>query len=345
MAKLFFLVSGEHPTLPLSELESILKAEGHKYRLLEKLPHVLRIETSIESIESVKSRAALTRVCCLEIVTSKANLSEILKKLRFSSLDEFIKQGESFAVRVKRIRRTTTRSISLKLERKIGEYVHKTIKGSRVNLTAPQKTFLGILTGKWFVLGLKVAEISPKTFIGRRPRKRPFFHPTAMPAKLARCMLNLAQPQKSDLVLDPFCGTASILIEAWLIGCRVLGCDVQPRMIKGGLQNFQHFGVEPEGMVVADARNLPVTRVDCIVTDPPYGRSATTLGWESRRIFKDFLSGIEHIVPKGKKICMAAPKATRIRDLAKELEFKHLNSYFVYVHRSLTREILVFEKT
>ena len=154
-----------------------------------------------------------------------------------------------------------------------------------------------------------------------------------------------AQPKKSDLVLDPFCGTASILIEAWLIGCRVLGFDVQPQMIKGGLQNLQHFGVEPEGMAVADARNLPVTQVDCIVTDPPYGRSAATLGCQSRQVYKDFLSGVEPIVPKGKKICMAAPTSSRIQALIKELGFKHLNSHFIYVHRNQTREILVFEKT
>jgi len=192
---------------------------------------------------------------------------------------------------------------------------------------------------------LKMAEILPKPFVERRPRKRPFFHPTAMPAKLARCMVNLAQPKRGDLVLDPFCGTASILVEAWLIGCRVIGFDVQPRMVRGSLQNLLHYGVKTDGIVVADARHLPVAKVDCIVTDPPYGRSATTLGWSSRQIVEDFLSAVNDMLPRGRRICMASPKSVRIGKIGKELGFKHIESHFMYVHRSLTREIAIFETT
>jgi tRNA (guanine10-N2)-dimethyltransferase len=190
-----------------------------------------------------------------------------------------------------------------------------------------------------------MAEILPKPFVERRPRKRPFFHPSAMPAKLARCMVNLAQPKRDDLILDSFCGTASILVEAWLIGCRVVGFDVQRRMVRGSLQNLLHYGVEAEGIAVADARHLPVIKIDCIVTDPPYGRLATTLGWDTRQIVEDFLSKIEDTLPRGKRICMASPKSIRIGKIGKELGFKHVESHFVYVHRSLTREIAVFERT
>jgi tRNA (guanine10-N2)-dimethyltransferase len=192
---------------------------------------------------------------------------------------------------------------------------------------------------------LKMAEISPKPFVERRPRKRPFFHPAAMPAKLARCMVNLAQPKAGDLVVDPFCGTASILVEAWLIGCRVLGFDVQTHMVRGSLRNLLHYSAKPEGITVADARHLPVAKVDCIITDPPYGRSATTLGQGTQKIIEDFLSAIRDMLPKGRRICMASPKSIRIGKIGKELGFKHIESHFVYVHRSLTREVVVFERS
>jgi len=345
VAKLFFLLSGEHPTLPFSELKSILEAEGHKHRILEKLTQVLRLEANIDSVKSVKSRSAMTRVCCLELFSCDAVLAEILENMRSASLEGFIEQGESFAARVRRIKGATPHLIGVELERKLGRLVLNKVKESKVNLTAPQKTFFGILTDNRFVFGLKIAEISPKPFIERKPRKRPFFHPTAMPAKLARCMVNLPQPKKGDLVLDPFCGTASILVEAWLIGCRVVGFDVQSRMVRGSLQNLLRYGVKPEGMAVADARHLPVAKVDCVVTDPPYGRLATTLGWSTQQIVEDFLSAIEDMLPKGRRICMASPKTIRIGKIGKELGFKHIESHFVYVHRSLTREIAVFERT
>jgi len=345
VAKLFFLLSGEHSTLPFSELKSILEAEGHKYRILERLTQVLRVEANVDSVKSVKFRSAMTRVCCLELFSCDAVLAEILEKMRSASLEGFIEQDESFAARVRRIKGATPHLIGVELERKLGELVLNKVKKTKVNLTAPQKTFFGILTDNRFIFGLKIAEILPKPFVERRPRKRPFFHPTAMPAKLARCMVNLAQPKRGDLVLDPFCGTASILVEAWLIGCRVVGFDVQPHMVRGGLQNLLHYGAKPQGIAVADARHLPVARVNCIVTDPPYGRSATTLGWSTRRIVEDFLSTIEDMLPRRRRICMASPKSIRLDKIGKKLGFKHVESHFVYVHRSLTREIAVFERT
>lgn len=345
MAKLFFLLSGEHPTLPSSELKSILEADGHKYRILETLTQVLRVESSVDSLKSVNSRSAMTRVCCLELFSCNAVLAEILENMRLASLEGFIEQGESFAARVRRIRAATPHLVSVELERKLGELILNKVKKTRVNLTAPQKTFFGVLTDNRLLFGLKMAEISPKPFVERRPRKRPFFHPTAMPAKLARCIVNLAQPKIGNLVLDPFCGTASILVEAWLIGCRVIGFDVQPRMVRGSLRNLLHYGVKPEGIAVADARHLPMAEVDCIVTDPPYGRSATTLGWDTRQIVEDFLSTVKGMLPRGRRICMASPKSLRIGKIGRELGFRHLESHFVYVHRSLTREIAVFERT
>ena len=344
MAKLFFLLSGEHATLPFSELKSILKAENHKFRILERLTQVLRVESNVDSVKSVKFRSAMTRVCCLELFNCNAVFAEILENTRSASLEGFVEQGESFVVRVKRVRGATPQLMGVELERKLGELILNKVKETKVNLKIPQKTFFGILTDNRFVFGLKMAEISPKPFVERRPRKRPFFHPTAMPAKLARCMVNLAQPKAGDLMLDPFCGTASILVEAWLVGCRVVGFDVQHHMVRGSLKNLLHYGVKPEGIAVADARHLPMAKVDCVVTDPPYGRSATTLGWSTGQIVEDSLSTIGEMLPRGRKICMASPKSIRIGKIGKELGFKHVESHFVYVHGSLTREIAVFER-
>jgi len=344
VAKLFFLVSGEHQTLPVSEVQAILEAEGIKYRILENLTQVLRLEADPNSVEAIKFRSALTRVCCREIFNCEANISEILANISSGSMEEFI-EGDSFAVRVRRVKGVTPELVRVELERKLGEQILKTVKTSRVNLSNPQKTFFGVLTDKRFIFGLKTAEIIPKPFSERRPRRRPFFHPTAMPAKLARVMVNLAQPNKGDLVLDPFCGTGGMLVEAGLIGCRVLGFDAKPHMLRGGLKNLLHYGINLEGVAIADARYPPVAKVDCIVTDPPYGRSASTLGASTIRIVEDFLSAVGDKIPRGRRICMASPKTIRIADAGEKAGFKHLESHFVYVHRSLTREIVVFERT
>ncbi len=344
MAKLFFLISGEHQTLPVSEIQAILKAEGYDYRIVERLTQVLRLEAEANCVEPIRLRSALTRVCCQEIFNCEASLPDILGNIRSDFLDEFI-CDESFAVRVRRVEGVTPELIRVDLERKLGEQILKTVKTSRVNLSNPQKTFFGVLTDNRFIFGLKTAEIIPKPFSERGPRRKPFFHPTAMPAKLARLMVNLAQPKTGDLMLDPFCGTGGMLVEAGLIGCRVVGFDAKPHMLRGGLKNLKHYRIRLEGVVIADARYPPVSGVDCIATDPPYGRSASTLGTNTRRIVEDFLSAVGDMLPRGAKICMASPETIRIGETAEEAGFKHLESHFVYVHRSLTREIVVFERT
>ncbi len=344
MARLFFLLSGEHQTLPVSEVQAILEAEGHSYRILEKLTQVLRLETDTTSVEAIRFRSALTRICCREIFNCDAQLSEILANMRSAMLEEIIGEGESFAVRVRRIKSTTPQLSGVELERKLGEQILQKVVKTKVNLTNPHKTFFGVLTDNRFIFGLKIAEVPTKPFSERRPQRRPVFHPTAMHAKLARTMVNLAQPKIGDLILDPFCGTAGILVEAGLIGCRVLGFDAKPHMLRGGLKNLLHFGIEPEGVVVADARHPPVSKVDCIVTDPPYGRSASTLGMSTRQIVEEFLAAVGDVLPRGNRICMASPKTIRIDEAGEEAGFRHMESHFVYVHGSLTREIAVFKR-
>ena len=343
MAKLFFLISGEHQTLPVSEAQAILEAESYEYQILESMTQVLRLEADPSSVEAIKFRSALTRICCQEIFNCKAELPEILANVSSDVMDEFI-CDESFAVRVRRVKGVTPEIGSIELERKLGEQILEAVKTTKVNLSNPQKTFFGVLTDNRFIFGLKTAEIIPKPFSERRPRKRPVFHPTAMPSKLARAMVNLAQPRKGELILDPFCGTGGMLIEAGLMGCRVLGFDAKPHMLRGGLKNILHYGIKPEGVAIADARYPPVTEVDCIVTDPPYGRSASTLGTSTRLIVEDFLSAVGDKIPRGRRVCMAAPKTLKIEDAGEGAGFKHIESHFVYVHRSLTRQIVVFER-
>jgi len=344
VARLFFLLSGEHETLPAAELKAILEAEGYTFKVLEKLDQVLRVEADTKCVEAVKRRAALTRLCALEIFTCEAEPSEAVKALRSKSIGALLKENETFAVRVKHVKSHAKHVDGMSLERKLGEIILNMAENARVNLQTPQKTFIGLLTNDKLVFGLKLADVPPKSFMERRPKKKPFFHPSAMPPKLARCMVNLARPKAGSLVFDPFCGTGSILIEAAFMGCRVLGMDIQRRMARGSLKNFKHFGIEPEGLIVADARNPPVKTVDCVVADPPYGRSATTLKRTTRQIIIECLEAVYDILGKDSHICMAAPKTIGISQIGTALGYGHVESYFVYVHRSLTREIAVFKK-
>jgi tRNA (guanine10-N2)-dimethyltransferase len=345
VAKLFFLLSGENETLPTAELSAILEAEGYAFALTEKLDQAVRLETDANAVRPIACRAAFTRICALELFTCNAEDKEVAEAANSADFTCYLSEGETFAVRIRRIREYAKKTATMHLESKLGRHILQNTNKTRVDLARPQKTFFGILTKGKLLFGLKVAEIPAKPFVERRPRKKPFFHPSAMPSKLARCMVNLAHAKPGNLVLDPFCGTGSTLIEAAFISCHVLGADAQRRMIKGCRKNLRHFGIDPNGLVMADARRLPFTHADCVVTDPPYGRSATTLKSTTKQIVTEVLGSAKSLLCKGQRICIASPKTLHISRLGVALGYRHVESHFVYVHRTLTREVAVFEKT
>jgi tRNA (guanine10-N2)-dimethyltransferase len=345
VAKLFFLLSGENETLPAAELKAILEAESFAFQVREQLDQIVRVEAGEDSVKAVHRRAAYTRTCALELFACEAKEKTIMKAAEAVDFRSVLGEGESFAVRVRRVKEYAKKISTVPLEGKLGKHVLHNTTGTKVNLRKPEKTFFGVLTSGKLVFGLKLAEMKILTFSERRPRKKPFFHPSAMPSKLARCMVNLAGAKSGELVLDPFCGTGSTMIEASFVGCRVLGFDAQRRMTEGTRRNLKHFGLEAEGLVIADSRKLPLVCVDRVVTDPPYGKSATTLKSTTKKLVEGLLGSAWNLLEVGQRICIASPKTLGIARVGEELGYKHVESHFAYVHGTLTREIAVFERT
>ena len=344
LSKLFFLLSGEHETLPVSEVKAILRAERFASSNSVVLDQVLKLEVDQDCVEAIRRRAALTRLCCLEIFTCSFDKKEITRCASSVDFSLFLRESETFQVRIRRVRNYEAKQDVVTLERELGKQILTHSTKTKVDLKNPDKTFAGVITGQQLVFGLVLAEIPAKPFVERRPREKVFFHPSAMSAKLSRCMVNLTEAREGELLLDPFCGTGGMLTEAALIGCRIVGLDVQPRMIRGTRRNMTQFRTEAEGLIVGDVRKLPLSRVDRVATDPPYGRSTVTMKRSTNQLLTEMFEALFDILRKGRKLCVAAPKTCNIGSVGTGSGYKHLESHLVYVHRSLTREIAVFEK-
>ncbi len=341
---IFFVISGEHPTLPSSEVKAILEAEGMSYRVRKQSFKLLSLEAPAEALQKVNSRSSMCEACGIELFECGGDLKEILSGINETEFSKVMAGNRSFAVRIKRAAGASKDIRRDVLERKIGEAILRATRNTVVNLRRPDRVFLGVLSGGRFFFGLRTHERQRGSVAARRPRRRPVFHPATMPPKLARCMVNLARPRRGQLLLDPFCGIGGILIEAGLVGCRVVGCDIKLEMVKGCLRNLEFFRVSPMGLARADARNLPFVPVNCIVTDPPYGKSASTLGLTTVNLLKAFLGSAADLLMKNGFLCMASPKTVDASQFGKEAGLELLERHYVYVHRSLTREIAVFRK-
>jgi 23S rRNA G2445 N2-methylase RlmL len=86
---------------------------------------------------------------------------------------------------------------------------------------------------------------------------------------LPAALVNLVAPPARS-ILDPFCGTGSILLEAQALSMTAFGVDSNPRMVGMSSRNLAHFGY-PTQVELGDA--LTTSRsADAMITDLPYGR-------------------------------------------------------------------------
>ena len=160
-----------------------------------------------------------------------------------------------------------------------------------------------------------------------------------LPPKLAQIILNLAigpleRKVSADLklepaqalskirVLDPFCGTGVILQEALLVGCSVMGTDIDERMVEYSRTNLQWLvGHYPdlEGQVdieKADAINHVWPRFSAVATETYLGRPLTQLPpsdkldqiiSDTNTVIKKFLLNLKDQLKPGQRLCLAVP--------------------------------------
>ncbi|MBI5221213.1 MAG: hypothetical protein HY979_00200 [Candidatus Magasanikbacteria bacterium] len=111
-----------------------------------------------------------------------------------------------------------------------------------------------------------------------------------MPPKLAKIMINLAQAPAGAVILDPFCGSGTILQEAVLFGYQVIGSDVSDKAVKDTKKNLEWLGRHAEFISASqeipkqvrddkirtfqcDVKQLSkkIDQVDVVVTEPYLG--------------------------------------------------------------------------
>ncbi len=142
----------------------------------------------------------------------------------------------------------------------------------------------------------------------------------------------------SASLCDPFCGTGSILIESAVIGLRPTGSDIDNKQVWYSMKNLEHYGLKAN-LKEMDATNLTYRKkFDALVTDPPYGRSSTLAGKKTKEIYEGFLKSALNVLRPNGRIVLMYPKGLSF-SIPKQL--KKLKAFDWYVHRSLTRRILV----
>ena len=342
MQRLMFVLSGEHPTLPAAEAVAAIQAEHRAFKVVEQLDQVLLAETKADP-GVLASRLAMCREICLHLCTSGVTEEEIFETVGSSDIVDLIPHGKTFAVHIRRVRSSAPFIDTLELSKRLADLVSEEVE-FKVDLAHPEVELLGVLTEERCVFGVTAARVDRSQFTKRRPTLRPAFHPSTLPPAFARCMVNLARTPRRGTFLDPFCGVGGILLEAGLIGARLIGIDIEREMIDGARRNLEASGILDFQLMVGDARKLPALQVDAIATDPPYGRQASTGGAELKQLYREALPSIAGVLkPKG-YLCVTSPAELELEEMAEGAELRVIEKHEQRVHRSLTRRIYVFRR-
>ncbi len=226
-------------------------------------------------------------------------------------------------------------NLDLELEY-LGSLVWKQLKNPKVDMKDPKTEFDFISCGRKIVVGKLLFE-NKERFVDRRPHLRPGFHPSSLQPKLARALVNLANPRKGKIVADPFCGTGGILLEAALMGYKVVGSDLSEEMVGRCKSNFKHFKIKGR-CFKADATAVKIV-ADAIVTDPPYGICSALYKSDRFDLYRRFLNNAHRNLKRGSRVVIMFPDKFKLKT-----KFKVVAEVDHYMHHSLTRHILVLEK-
>ena len=341
--ELLCIQSQEHPELPLAELKAVMECEEIN----------ANIDVITEGLVILKNISKEDINSYYEILTRRLGYThevhELIKTTTVDDFDECMSAidwsdyiNETFAVRVKRFH---TDIDTVATERKSGSLILANCENIKVNLTKPNSLVRVVVHQSDVYIAIERIKLNKKHFEESKPHKRPFFYPGSMSPKLARCMVNLSRVKEGQLLLDPFCGTGGILIEAGLIGCKVVGSDIYWKMKNGTSINLDYYGITDYRTFNLDVRELKMyEKVASVVTDPPYGISTSTGDIEGDDIFNEFFKSIYDNMRDDAYLCMASPHYVDLHPIAEEVGLEIIEQYGIKMHRSLTRIITVIRK-
>ncbi|SEG02116.1 N2-methylguanosine tRNA methyltransferase [Halobellus limi] len=279
---------------------------------------------------------AYTRHVSELVGRADATVSDAAAVLTAASID----RTGSVAVRARNVRSTADASTA-EAERELGGVLVD--RGFSVDLDDPDHELRVCFSEDVCLLGWAVAE-RDAAFGSRTPTDRPFFQPGSMAPMDARAYVNLAAgPSLPDAtVLDPMCGTGGLLIEAGLVGARVVGSDAQWKMTRGAAENLDHYLPDSRWDVVrGDATELPFADdvADAVVFDAPYGRQSKIAGHELADLVGGALAEAARVAPA---CVLVADRSWE--SLAEDAGWTVRERFERRVHGSLVRHVHVLER-
>lgn len=186
----------------------------------------------------------------------------------------------------------------------------------------------------WGDRGLSVARteaVQDLDAFAKRDMQKPCRRTTEglLPPKLARLMVNFCHQPEDQLLLDPFCGSGVILLEALQLGLNFVASDIEQEACDASQANTHWLYKQGQPLpdpkknafYCCDARRLSTRiaplSVDCIATEPylgpPLKRPANPLEAAKilaglRPLYVEALAELRILLRPGGRMCLILPR-------------------------------------
>lgn len=332
--------AGDVPDMAAGEFRAVFEAHGAPVTALHESPQFFdgHAEVFHDDARRILSRLGLTHVAAMHLFDGRpGRWSEGARDCCFPT-------GIPFAVRYVKVDPDSPWP---------GPYVDAEVgkvlsPGRPVNLKDPGLVARPFLLKDHVYVGQQLWESDPKALRSRHVDNRPHSSPVSLEPRLARALVNLARTKPGETLLDPFCGTGGVLIEAALLGLQAFGSDIDPDMVAGTQDNLRYFGLEGNvfesdvGEVSKRMEDLGRPQVDAVVADLPYGRSASTHQEKLDALYERSLRVVRERLRPGHYAVLGFPDAQSAEAAGRVLE--PVESFRVRAHKSLTRHFVILRR-
>ena len=324
----FFELSGEHKDMCAAEAKKCIAAETDGYRIVSEGPGYIEAEFDESALDAIADRISLTRRIGRTLCTFDPEDASCVN-------DVELPEG-TFAVRARRFEGRMKDIDSQDLVRKVGGILSRK---NDVRLKEPDIEVHMVMSDRVHLF-LGERTIDRDSLETRKVSERPFFSPISLHPKFARALINLTGARKGDRVLDPFCGTGGIIIEAAMMGMKPIASDFDENMIIGTQENMDFYGLKLTDFDTSDISDVPdrFGEVDAIATDPPYGRSTHTGGEPIDSIYARAMEAFSKVLRIGGAAGVVLPHEISSDKLTLE---EHCVQR---VHGSLSRHYHIFRR-
>ena len=322
-------LGGENTNLGKYEVLELFKFKKYSPELEKDYGKIIIISTSKTIEKNIVRRLSMTKRISNIIFTSKKNNIDLI----LNDLKKIDIGNKSFAIRQIGQNDLNSEKTAILIGEKIS-------KENKTELNNPDVTILFCLKNKFFIsLRHNKWDTGYKRCLKHHISHRPYFSPISIHPRIARAMVNLSNCDVNKTLIDPFCGTGGILIEGADMGLEVIGIDLKEKMIEYSKGNLKHYGFEGN-LINSDFEEITNQSFSSIVCDPPYGIASTTGGENIEELMKRSLDVFQKKLSKGQRLVIAVSNP----DIIKHQNLKLLHKFEWYIHKSLTRNILVLER-